>query len=334
MRSGTPWAAAPEPGPWLRARVLPALGYGLLAVLLLLIRGSVVQWAIAAAGAFRLVGTAWSIATTPAYTHEDTGDTVAQDLDLADNPALADLARRMATEEQGRAGIDRGWIAAFIVTLFGIHLGRMGLDRSTLGILSPIVAVLGDLALALIIAFGVVIPARLFTRRVSRGLERRAWAWCLDAERPAVDCARWSAAGSTTGSGSPCASARRGTRCRAALSRGLQIGLPAAAFVAATSPVFGMSWFFDTENWAAGMWNSLGRGAHRHLAGGDGRDACFEHEPRVGAEAFAVSPPGVVERRGLLVPRHRRSRRGRRVAADPAGPAARGGPRARTCASS
>ena len=176
-------------GPGLRARVLPALGYGLLAVLLFLIRGAIIQWAIAAAGAFRLVGTAWSIHATPAYTHEDTGDTVAQDLDLADNPALADRARHLANEEQGRAGIDRGWVAAFTVTLFGIHLGRMGLDRSTLGILSPIVAVLGDLALALIIAFGVVIPARLFTRRVSRGLERRAWAWCLDVSGP-----RWTRA--------------------------------------------------------------------------------------------------------------------------------------------
>ena len=278
-------------GPGLRARALPALGYGLLAVVLLLIRGAVVQWAIAAAGAFRLVGTAWNIHTTPAYTHEDTGDTVAQDLDLADNPDLADLARRLATEEQGRAGIDRGWIAAFTVTLFGIHLGRMGLDRSTLGILSPIVAVLGDLALALIIAFGVVIPARLFTRRVSRGLERRAWAWCLDASGP-----RWIRA---LVRGWLDHRLRFAVRLRAAryslpaaLSRGLQIGLPAAAFVAATSPVFGMSWFFDTENWAAGMWNRWAE-----VRTDTWREAMvatvLEHEPRVGAEAFAVSPPGV-----------------------------------------
>ena len=243
-----------EPGPWPRTRALPALGYGLLAVLLLLLRGSAIQWAIAAAGAFRLAGTAWSIATTPAYTPDDTGDTVAQDLDLADNPALADLARRIATEEQGRAGIDRGWIAAFAVTLFGIHLGRMGLDKSALGILSPFVAVLGDLALALIIAYGVVIPARLFTRRASRRLERRAWAWSLEAggrRRLRAVVRGWLDH-----------RLRFAVRLRAArysltaaLSRGLQIGLPAAAFMAATAPVFGMSWFFDTENWAAGMWN-------------------------------------------------------------------------------
>ena len=42
----------------------------------------------------------------------------------------------------------------------------------------------------------------------------------------------------------------------AALWRSLAAGLPVAAVVAATVPVWGMSWFFDTENWATGIWNS------------------------------------------------------------------------------
>ena len=29
-----------------------------------------------------------------------------------------------------------------------------------------------------------------------------------------------------------------------------------SAIIAATVPVWGMSWYFDTENWAAGIWNS------------------------------------------------------------------------------
>jgi 3',5'-cyclic AMP phosphodiesterase CpdA/uncharacterized membrane protein HdeD (DUF308 family) len=277
----------------LRSRVLPALGYGLLAVVLALVRGLAVRWVIALASAFRLVGTAWDIRTAPAYGGEDTGDTVAQDLGLADNPALADLARRIGAEEQGRTGIDRGWIGAFVVTLFGIHLGRMGLDRSPLGIASPLVAVLGDLALALIIAFGVVVPARLCARRTSRGVERRAWAWCLEESSPEwlrglvqawlerrlrfavrLRAARYSLPG--------------------ALSRGLQIGLPAAAFVAATSPVFGMSWFFDTENWAAGMWNHWAE-----VRTDTWREAMvkavIDSEPRSAAEAFAVTAPGVAD---------------------------------------
>jgi Calcineurin-like phosphoesterase len=281
------------PGPALRTRVLPALGYALLAGLLLLVRGPAVRWAIALAAAFRLVGTAWDIKTAPAYTSADTGDTVAQDLDLADSPALADMARRLATEEEGRLAIDRGWIGAFIVTLFGIHLGRMGLDRSTLGILSPLVAVVGDLALGLIIAFGVVVPGRLFARRTTRGLERRAWTWCLDERGPA-----WMRAAVRTWLERRLRFAVRLRAARyslpAALSRGLQIGLPAAAFVAATAPVFGMSWFFDTENWAASLWNrwaEVRTDTWRKAM----ITAVFEQEPRVGAEAFAVRAPGVAD---------------------------------------
>ena len=41
-----------------------------------------------------------------------------------------------------------------------------------------------------------------------------------------------------------------------ALGRGLQIGLPMAAIIVASVPIWGMSWYFDTENWAAGIWNS------------------------------------------------------------------------------
>ena len=55
----------------------------------------------------------------------------------------------------------------------------MGLDQSTLGILSPFVAVVGDLALALLSRSGWWCPAVCSRGGVSRGLERRAWAWCL-----------------------------------------------------------------------------------------------------------------------------------------------------------
>src|SRR5215813_10387703 len=45
-----------ERGAPLRARVLPALAYGLLAILLLMVRGLAMRWAIALASASRLVG--------------------------------------------------------------------------------------------------------------------------------------------------------------------------------------------------------------------------------------------------------------------------------------
>ena len=55
-----------------------------------------------------------------------------------------------------------------------------------------------------------------------------------------------------------------------AFGRGLQIGLPLTAVIVASVPIWGMSWYFDTENWAAGHLELVGRVAHRHLARRDG----------------------------------------------------------------
>ena len=96
-------------------------------------------------------------------------------------------------------------------------------------------------------------------------------------QRPPLDARAGPRLSSTTGSGSPCALRAARYSLPAALSRGLQIGLPAAAFVAATTPVFGMSWFFDTENWAAGS---------RPMSSGN-----FEFRPGLGSN-LVVSDAG------------------------------------------
>ena len=41
-----------------------------------------------------------------------------------------------------------------------------------------------------------------------------------------------------------------------AARNGLKVGLPYAALLAAIMPVLGMSWYFDTENWASGAWDN------------------------------------------------------------------------------
>ena len=41
-----------------------------------------------------------------------------------------------------------------------------------------------------------------------------------------------------------------------AIERALEVGLPVVAVFVATVPIWGMSWYFDTENWAAGIYNS------------------------------------------------------------------------------
>jgi hypothetical protein len=45
------------------------------------------------------------------------------------------------------------------------------------------------------------------------------------------------------------------TSPRAALRWGLQVGLPLTAILVAVNPIWGFSWFFNSESWAAGVWD-------------------------------------------------------------------------------
>ena len=76
----------------------------------------------------------------------------------------------------------------------------------------------------------------------------------------------------------------------AALARSLASGLPVAAVIAASVPVWGMSWFFDTENWASGMWNSWAESRTDSWRAAMVREVT--KEPRADAATFSVNPPG------------------------------------------
>ena len=234
---------------------------GNLAVVLLLggLHRKGLFWLIGLAGAFRIAGTAWTTATAPRFTSADVDDTVLFDIGLSDHPAMVARARALSDAEASRALVDAGWLVAFVLTLFAIHIGRMGLDRTALGVFSPFAAVMGDLVFALLFAFVLVIPLRLAFRRATRGLERAAWSWVLSPPSGRGWSVWLRQLTQLWLDERLCFSIRvRSARYSLplALSRGLQIGLPLAAIMAATVPIWGMSWYFDTENWAAGAWNS------------------------------------------------------------------------------
>jgi 3',5'-cyclic AMP phosphodiesterase CpdA len=152
---------------------------------------------------------------------------------------------------------------------------------------------------ALVIGLGIVVPAQFILRRAMRPVERRAWDWCLSGAKedggwfsPRRLLRRW-----LTHLLRTAIRLRHVTySARNALRRGLQTGLPVAAVIAAVTPVLGMSWYFDTENYAAGIWNAWAE-ARTDIwreamikAVRDGNAASGQPAP-----AFAVHPPGVAE---------------------------------------
>ena len=159
------------------AHAWAALGNFALAALLAVLGGWAPDWMVPIAGALRIFGTAWEIAMAPVFDAADTGETVVRDLGLEERPEIAALAERLEAEEVRRAPIDRHWIFVLILTLFAIHLGRMGFDRTALGILAPGIAVIGDLFVGLVVGFLIVLPFRLTWLRLTARLARRATDW-------------------------------------------------------------------------------------------------------------------------------------------------------------
>jgi 3',5'-cyclic AMP phosphodiesterase CpdA len=76
-----------------------------------------------------------------------------------------------------------------------------------------------------------------------------------------------------------------------AFRSGLKIGLPFSALLAAIIPVLGMSWYFDTENWASGVWD--GYAASRTEAW---REAMINASgEKIDANAFRLRPKGLTD---------------------------------------
>jgi uncharacterized membrane protein HdeD (DUF308 family)/3',5'-cyclic AMP phosphodiesterase CpdA len=273
---------------------MAALGNAAVVLLFLLARGWAVTWVIAVAGALRIVGIAWNIMVAPVYTTAEADETIVSELGLADRPEAVALAAEVEAAERARAPIDRGWTLAFIATLFAIHLGRMRTDLTILGLLSPAVAVLGDMVIAVLITLLVINPAYLLWRAPTRWIERRVWHWHLEGSQ--ATRARWPARLATAWLRWRLRSALQMRASRysvpAALNRGLQTGLPFAAIVAATVPVWGMSWYFDTENWAAGMWNSWAESRTDTWREAMVRAVLAGDEGRPTPTTFAVAPEG------------------------------------------
>ncbi|MEI7699433.1 MAG: metallophosphoesterase [Planctomycetia bacterium] len=254
-------------------------------------------WIIAVAAALRVLNSAIGMWISPLLTRESLREISSLTQALPDDPEIQSMAQRILGEEFARETVDRGWIVVYLGTLLAIHLGRMGLDRSALGIISPGFALAGDIFVALLIAFLFVAPLSFTTNTLLVNLEKRGWRWCISPSTPRLRIPRHALQWLLS------IRLRQRTRIRLArcsyfntFSRALQIGLPAAAILTATVPIWGMSWYFDTENWAAGIWNSWAE--HRTDIWREAMALAVhsdKHESIVPGARLEIHPEGVAE---------------------------------------
>jgi uncharacterized membrane protein HdeD (DUF308 family) len=161
--------------------------------------------------------------------------------------------------EHARSAIDRHWVLVLLLIFFAIHLGRMQSSWTFVGLLSPLVATLGDAVAAAIIGLALLLPLGSAIRSTLIPLERRCWrrsvAWEPSLpERPrdrvialwlgqrVRQRVRLGAAASSP---------------RGAFAYGLRSGLPTVAVVIATHPMWGFSWYFNSENWVTAVWERV-----------------------------------------------------------------------------
>lgn len=275
--------------------VTGAAGNAAAVVGLILLGAYAPGWIVGVAAGVRLLAVTVNIATGPSFSEQDAEQRVIADIGL-DRPELVETGARLQAAERDRASADREWIAALIAVLFAIHVSRMGFDRSALGILSPLVAVMGDIVVALALTYVIIVPVRLFFRRTTRGIERTAWTRVLDAP-PRTGPAAWPRRAVRWWLESRMRFAIRLRSARysltSAFGRGLQIGLPLTAVIVASAPVWGMSWYFDTENWAAGVWNSWAAARADTWRAAMVREVVASGATTLDGRGFTVSPGSI-----------------------------------------
>ena len=177
-------------------------------------------------------------------------------------PPHAEFGRlRVAAVEREVAAlpIDTFWIIVMILVFFAIHAGRLQADWTWLGLISPLVAVIGDVLSALLVAV-LLLPLWLSVRRFTRPIERRAWQRRLSDQTEA----KHSGLGGRAVNWWLDSRLQWGVRLRltrgslrAAVSQWLRTGLPIVAVVVAINPIWGFSWYFNTENWASAFWERV-----------------------------------------------------------------------------
>ena len=181
-------------------------------------------------------------------------------LGLEPSDVVKEVRESVLETEKGEAADNLLFCLKVLLVFFLIHLLRTDADWSFIGFISPFSAIIGDAVMAIIIGVAVILPVRVFIRKLTRPLERTFWL-------------RLEALGKKSEEPTYAESALRywlEHRMRLALKLKyaryslnsavwwiMRIGLPLTAIFIAINSIWGFSWYFNSENWASGVWQEI-----------------------------------------------------------------------------
>jgi uncharacterized membrane protein HdeD (DUF308 family) len=207
----------------------------------------------------------WRMLVSPdpaaAETAGAAADTTHPDAKLALPPSEALTQSAAAGQWRNIRASDIELLLTLVAVFFAIHLGRMQTADSWLGIVSPFVATAGDVLMSIALAALLVLPLRLLWRRLTRPVERLAWSLrvaAADRGAPMNRAAAWLGGRWLDWRLRFSERLRQArTSLPSALLVMLRLGMPVTAFFVAINPIWGFTWYFNTESWASGIYQKL-----------------------------------------------------------------------------
>jgi uncharacterized membrane protein HdeD (DUF308 family) len=234
----------------------------------------------------------------PAETRPDTREHPDTKLGLQPSDTIREMQDSLLERRELTSSQDLVRCLQVLTVLFAIHVLRTDARWSFIGFISPFSAVVGDAVVALILGVVVVLPMRLFWRKLSRPLERTAWHRFNNLHTTGTKPTlletllnRW------LGIRMKFALDLRENRysLNRAFWRVLRLGLPLTAVIVAINSIWGFSWYFNSENWASGVWQTITQKRvdvwRQQMAQDAEKAAISKGVPS--DQVFAVSPDGV-----------------------------------------
>lgn len=219
-------------------------------------------------------------------------------LALKPNDYIKNAREEIAPAFAQESGRNVVWCLTLLGIFFLIHLLRTDARWSFIGFISPFTAVVGDAVVALLLAIILILPLRIFWRKLTRPIERIAWRRFFNlgekAEKPTA-LERLLKFWLTSRMRFALEMREIRYSLNFAFWRVLRFGLPLTAILIAVNSIWGFSWYFNSENWASGVWQEITKNRvdvwRKRMAEDVEKDALAKGiQPE---KVFAIEPEGV-----------------------------------------